>query len=175
MKPATNYLEEVGELITGLEKIGFLPILVGGMALSLLGSRRVTRDFDFVIPKPKEDMEDLVNFFYKQGFELASKLDKNGDVIRTIDNAKVATSRLKMDAPESAYFYKASIGLRVDLLFDFPIQASRLAKKASKKKISSYVFYIAAKEDLIRLKKIASTNRSHPGDNQDLEFLKKLK
>lgn len=169
-----SYLEEVGGLVESLDKMGFFPVLVGGMAMALMGSRRVTRDFDFVISKPKEALEDLVHLFYQEGFELASKLDSKGDIVRTIDSAKVAAIRLKMDSPDSVYFYKEKNGLRVDLLFDFPLKAADLVKEANKKKISSYVFYIASKKDLIRLKKIAKSKRSHPGDIEDLEFLKKL-
>lgn len=169
-----TYLEEVGKLIRGLEKLGLYPVLVGGMALALLGSRRVTRDFDFIVSKPKEALEDLVDLFYQEGFELASKLDQRGDIMQTIDNVKVAAIRLKIDAPESAYFLKAKTGLRIDLLFDFPLKAMDLAKRSNKRKINSYIFYIAGKDDLLQLKKLAKADRSHPGDVQDLEFLKNL-
>lgn len=76
-------------------------------------------------------------------------------MIRTIDNVNVAKLRLRKDTPESAYFYNPKTGLRIDLLFDFPISASELIKKATKKKIKSSFLHIANIDDLIRLKKIA--------------------
>ena len=173
MAETKNYLEEVGSLIKALNRLDFKPILVGGMALVTLGSRRVTRDFDFVISKPKETLEDLVDTFYRRGLELAAKLDENGNVIATIDNPKVATARLKLDEPPSAYFLNHKTGLRVDLLFDFPLAAAELAKKAKKIKISSQLFHIACEEDLIRMKKIAKAGRSNSADDHDLEFLRK--
>jgi hypothetical protein len=48
----------VVEALIGLR---YEPILVGGMALVLMGSQRVTRDFDFVIPHPGERLQDLVD------------------------------------------------------------------------------------------------------------------
>lgn len=169
-----KYLDEVGELLGILEELGFRPVLVGGMALVTLGSRRVTKDFDFVIAQPKEAIEALVKVFYHQGLELAAKLNKNGDITATLDNAKVAALRLKIDAPHSAYFINPKTGLRIDLLFDFPISAEELFQSATKTKISSHVFYIASKSDLIRLKEIAKAKRANSADAQDLEFLKNL-
>src|SRR5207247_9206473 len=37
-------LETVGEIVEGLRALGLAPVMVGGMALVVLGSRRVTRD-----------------------------------------------------------------------------------------------------------------------------------
>jgi hypothetical protein len=79
-----------------------------------------------------------------------------GEVISTIANRKVATIRLRVDAPASAYFFNAATGLRVDLLFDFPIAAAELAKHATRTKIRTHVFDIASEQDLLRLKRIAN-------------------
>jgi hypothetical protein len=49
MATAAGHLEEVGVVVGVLTDLGFEPVLVGGMALVILGSRRVTRDFDFVL------------------------------------------------------------------------------------------------------------------------------
>lgn len=172
MPESSDYLEEVGLLIKNLESIGFQPILVGGMALVILGSRRVTRDFDFVVSKPDEKLDQTVDAFYERGLELASRLNKEGEVTATIDNPRVAAIRLRLDNPSSAYFYHPKTGLRVDLLFDFPFAAAKLATHAKKIKIRSHSFRVASVADLIRLKKIAKSQRSSPGDAEDLAFLK---
>ncbi|HBF12800.1 MAG TPA: hypothetical protein DDW49_05340 [Deltaproteobacteria bacterium] len=171
----STHIKEVGEIIQGLESLGFQPVLVGGMALILLGSQRVTQDFDFVISDPVERLSDVVGLFYKRGMELVSKTDENGQVIRTIDNQKVAKIRLKIDCPNSVYFYNPKTRLRIDLLFDFPILASELAGSANRIKVSSYIISIASEKDLLRLKKIAKSKRSKAGDAEDLIFLKSRK
>ena len=176
MFKTSDYLKDVGEVVRALEGLGLKPILVGGMALVILGSRRVTRDFDFVISKPdhhKDQLEKMVAVFYDRGLELASHLDKEGNVLSTIDNRKVAAIRLRLDAPSSAYFYNSKTGLRIDLLFDFPFPAVELAAGAKRIKVRSQVFHVASEKDLIRLKKIAKSQRSLPGDAQDLDFLLK--
>lgn len=174
MPDINQYIAELGEILEGLADLGFQPILVGGMALVSLGSQRVTRDFDFIISKPSEDVEAMLTLFYKKGLQLASRLNKNKEIISTIDNPKVAGLRLRIDAPESAYFLNPKTGLRLDLLFDFPLSASELAQRAKKIKIQSYSFNIAAVEDLLRLKKIARDHRVSAADAADIEFLERL-
>ena len=89
----------------------------------------------------------------------------------TITDRNVAATRLRLDAPSSAYFYNARTGLRVDLLFDFPIAAAKLAESATRTRIRAHVFRVASEEDLLRLKKIATAARSAPGDDHDISFL----
>jgi hypothetical protein len=141
------------------------------MALVVLGSRRVTRDFDFVIAHPGDRLALTLGLFYGRGFELVSRLNDTGEVISTIANRKIAAIRLRLDTPVSAYFFNAATGLRVDLLFDFPIAAAKLAEHATRTKIRTHVFDIASEQDLLRLKRIAKAARSAPGDAEDIAFL----
>ena len=171
MAGPVDYLEEVGGISAALRDLGLEPILVGGMALVVLGSRRVTRDFDFVIAHPGERLDQAIDVLYDHGLELASRVNDRGEVISTITSRKVASIRLRLDAPASAYFFNAKTGLRVDLLFDFPIPAAELAKHATRTKIRAQVFTIASEQDLLRLKTIAKAARSAPGDAEDIAFL----
>jgi hypothetical protein len=171
MAGPADHLQAVGEIVRGLRALGLEPVLVGGMALVVLGSRRVTRDFDFVIAHPGDRLARMIDLFYDHGLELASRLNDSGDVIATIANRKVAAIRLRLDAPASAYFFDVETGLRVDLLFDFPIPASKLAQHAKRTKIRTHVLTIASEQDLLRLKRIAKAARSAPGDDEDIAFL----
>jgi hypothetical protein len=164
-------LEEVGAVSEALSDLGLTPVLVGGMALVILGSRRVTRDFDFVIARPDDRLNEVVAVFYERGLELASRVNDAGDVVATIDNRKVAERRLRIDAPASAYFFNPATQLRIDLLFDFPIPAAELMKTATTMKVRSQVLRVASERDLLRLKRIAKTARSSAGDAEDIAFL----
>jgi hypothetical protein len=171
MATAAGHLEEVGVVVGVLTDLGFEPVLVGGMALVILGSRRVTRDFDFVVTQPAGRLPDLVDALYDRGFELASRVAKDGDITATIDNPRVAAARLRLDAPSTAYFLNPKTGLRIDLLFDFPIPAADLARRATRTKLRSRIFRVASEGDLLTLKKIARANRSSAGDAEDIAFL----
>ena len=172
---SAGHLAAVEAVAKSLASLGLEPILVGGMALVILGSRRVTRDYDFVIAEPRDRLPQVVGTFYDNGFELASRVNDTGDVTATIDNRNVAAIRLRLDAPASAYFYNQTRRLRIDLLFDFPIPAAELAPHATRIKVGSYVFRIASEADLLRLKKIARKHRAFAGDAQDIEFLEARK
>ncbi len=171
MPDINSDIDEVGAIVKALTDVGLEPILVGGMALVLIGSRRVTVDFDFVIPHPGDRLRSMVDVFYERGFELASRVNDNGDITATIHNQRVAVIRIRLDGPASVYFFKSDTRLRIDLLFDFPIPAATLAEHATQTKIRSHVFRLASEADLLRLKQIARAQRSSPGDAQDIAFL----
>lgn len=171
--PKTNsYLDLVGLLSKDLESHGFRPTLVGGMALVLMGSPRVTNDFDFLVSLKDLLVDTVVEVLYKHGFQLISKFNEKREVLRTIDNPRIAAARLNMDKPESAYFYHPQTELKVDLLFDFPFPASEVAGRALEIKVKHYTFRVASRDDLIRMKEIAYSDRKSASDAQDLEFLK---
>ena len=170
-RESSDDLEEVGAVSEALSDLGLTPVLVGGMALVILGSRRVTHDFDFVIARPDDRLNDVIAVMYDRGLELASRVNDAGDVVATIDNRRVAASRLRIDAPVSAYFFNPATRLRIDLLFDFPIPAADLMKTATTLKVRSQVLRLASEKNLLRLKRLAQAGRSSPGDTQDIEFL----
>jgi hypothetical protein len=167
-----DLIEVVGKLLADISALGYTPILIGGMAMVTLGSPRVTKDFDFLIAKEAREHNELIKLLYKHRLQLVAKLDKYGNVAGTIDNAMVASARLKIDQPMSAYFYNRDLGLKIDFLFDFPLSAKKVLANAEHKKIRSYTFHIASKKDLIKMKKIAFAERKLSSDQQDLEFLK---
>jgi hypothetical protein len=165
------HLESFGRVFEALADLGLEPVLVGGMALVVLGSRRVTRDFDLVVARPGDSLGRLLDVFYDSGLELATRVDAAGDIVATIDNRKVASARLRLDAPSSAYFLNPRTGLRIDLLFDFPLPATTLNRRATTVKARSTVLRLASEADLLRLKKLAREQRSFPGDAEDIAFL----
>ena len=166
-----GHIESAGAIADALDRLGLHPVLVGGMALVILGSRRVTRDFDFLVEAPGERLPSLVDVFYDRGFELVSRLDDADNVMATIDNRRVASSRMRIDEPAGVYFFNPATRLRIDLLFDFPLPARAIADGAVSMKILGHVFAVASAEDLLRLKRIASAARRFAGDAQDIEFL----
>ena len=171
MSAEEDQLGAAGGIVDGLRALGLSPVLIGGMALVVLGSRRVTRDFDLVVAEPGERLARMVALFYDRGLELVSRLDAAGDVRSTISNRRVAAARLRLDAPSSASFYDPKGGLRIDLLFDFPLAAAALAENATAMRIRSHRFLVAAEADLLRLKRIARKERTAPGDLEDIAFL----
>lgn len=170
---ASEHVELAGAIVYDLQRLGLRPVLVGGMALAVLGSRRITRDFDLLIDAPGARLSSVLDAFYDRGFELVSRLDPSDNVVNTIDNRRVAAIRIRADEPSSIYFFNPVTRLRIDLLFDFPLPAADVADRATRLKIAGHVFTIASEEDLLELKRIAKAARSFAGDAQDIEFLER--
>jgi hypothetical protein len=166
-----GHLKLVSEVASQLAALGLQPVLVGGMALVLLGSRRVTRDFDFVIESPGDRLAGALDVFYDRGLELAAKLNDAGDVTATLSSRRIAAARLRMDTPDSAFFYNAESGLRIDVLFDFPVPARELTERSVPARTAAGVLRVASEPDLLKLKQVARSNRSLASDAQDIEFL----
>ncbi|MEW6321490.1 MAG: nucleotidyl transferase AbiEii/AbiGii toxin family protein [Acidobacteriota bacterium] len=166
-----DLLDRLGEVAAALADFGAQPVLVGGMALVVLGSTRVTRDVDFVVAHPGDRLAALVELFYERDFELAARLDDRGEVTATIDNPRVASVRLRLDAPVNASFLNRATRLRVDLLFDFPILAAELAERSARRTIRSWRLHIASDADLLQLKRLAYADRGLATDAQDIAFL----
>lgn len=164
----------IGEIYDELIAQGWQPVMIGGLALIILGSERVTRDVDFVIKKPHHRISDFVNAFYRNNFFLASEINNRGQITATFGNKTEATNFLKTNKPTSAFFLNKKTGLKIDVLFDFPIPAAKLLKEATKFKIGSQTFWLASKTHLLQLKQLAVTSRGDSRDIQDLEFLKSL-
>lgn len=169
-----DYFKDISSLTKDLRAQGFEPILVGGMALILLGSQRVTYDFDFLVSAQGLLVETIIDIFYRHGFELVSKLNEKREIIRTIDNPRIAAIRIKLDEPSSVYFFNHKTELKIDLLLDFPFSAKEVAVRSQKIKIRSHTFRIACRDDLIRMKEMAYKDRKLASDAHDLEFLKNL-
>ena len=173
MQTQSENLAIVERLAADLDTRRLEPVLVGGMALVILGSQRITKDYDFLISSPSKT-EDVVRILYSNGLELVTKLGEDGNVQRTVDREKVAVIKVTGTRPKSLFFYRAKGRLRVDLLFDFPIPAHEVSARAVPVTFLDRKVKVAAPEDLLRMKETARQERNIPSDLQDIEFLKSL-
>lgn len=69
MPGPVDYLDDVGTIVKELSDLGLEPVLVGGMALVILGSRRVTRDFDFIVAEPADRLRAALAVSCDRGLE----------------------------------------------------------------------------------------------------------
>jgi hypothetical protein len=174
MAASDDYLRTVGVLAGALDAKGFEPVLVGGMALVLLGSQRVTRDFDFLVSTQGPPTEELVRILYHHRLELVTKFNPAGEVQRSVDNVRIAVAKVKTEKLSSIFFCNRRTGLRVDLLLDFPLPAHQVARRAGRVKLGAGGIRVASPEDLMQLKEMAYADRRSASDAQDLEFLRRM-
>lgn len=87
----------------------------------------------------------------------------------TLADRKVATIRLRLDAPATAYFESTDRpSSRPVVRLPHPGGNARRTCEAHH---HSLAFAIASEPDLLRLKRIAKAARSAPGDAEDIAFL----
>ena len=139
-----------------------------------MGSQRVTNDFDFLVARPVPSSKKLIEIMYKNKLELVTKFNPQKEVIRTVDNPRIATMKIDEERPDSATFFDWDTKLRVDLLLDFPLPANIIAGRAIKVSFRSHIMRIATPKDLLKLKEIAFKDRKSANDAQDLEFLRRM-
>jgi hypothetical protein len=168
-----EHLAAVERVAADLDAGGLEPVLVGGMALVVHGSQRVTWDFDFLVSAPPKT-EDLVRILYSNGLELASKMGEDGIVQRTVGREKVAELKVAGTRPETLFFFGPKNRLRVDLLIDHPFPAHAIAGRAVAVRLQKQKVKVALPEDLLRMKEMARQKRNKPTDLQDIEFLERL-
>ncbi|MFH1563561.1 MAG: hypothetical protein ABIF11_09160 [Nitrospirota bacterium] len=175
MEPVTE-TQKLKQIIKNMEAAKFTPIFVGGLALTLFGSDRVTFDCDLVSKRPKdmEEAKSLTRAMYKSKCYYISKIDKDGNPVAYIDNANVAASRIMIDKPDTVFFWNPELEMKIDILLDFPLKASELLAVAENKKLDrTTTIKIASLQHLKEMKEIALHARKSPKDLQDLDFIKK--
>jgi hypothetical protein len=98
-------LQTVAEIVQGLRQLGLQPVLVGGMALVILGSQRVTHDYDFVVTHLGDLLAQTIELFYDRGLELVARLNDEGQVISTLRRAPTSmTSRRDFESTSCSIF-----------------------------------------------------------------------
>ncbi len=164
------------KVVRNLRAAGFEPVLVGGLALILFGSERVTFDCDLVAVRPEnlEAAKLLVGAMHGAGCFYVSRLDKRRRPLSWLDNINIAASKILMDEPDTVFFWNPDIELKIDILMDFPLKASDLLASATNKKLDrTTIIKVASLNHLKTMKEIAIRARKEPKDVQDLDFIKK--
>lgn len=178
-RPRAEFPAPVVEIVRRLRDGEFITVLVGGVAMVLLGSPEVTRDFDIVVDAKagSESKATAARLMYESGFRMATKIDPvTGDILEFVDEAGEATAHVAKSDVNVAFFWHPADRIRLDILFDFPIPAKELIANAERVKLcgGEIEVFRASPRDLKNLKSISYNYRRHPKDLRDIEFLEKI-
>lgn len=170
------------ELLTHLVHEGIEFVVIGGTALRLYNSPRVTHDIDLAIGAL--DVERVVALMYRVGYRMVTSVgDDSLSTCPTVAEADEWIERQKPGAisfiecsnDESAEvpFERVDVSSQVDFLFELSIPTMQLRRRARQIEVSDLSFLVASVDDLIRLKE-ARPDRD-AADEDDLRFLRGLK
>lgn len=171
--PDPKIISRVAALLMNEE---IMPVLIGGMAMVVYGSTRMTRDCDFAAKKNDETLRRSVVAMMNDGFGVIFGWDAAAYEPTKVEMEKdIAAPWAVIDRPESIWFWHPTARVRIDLVFDLPVPIEDLHSRSQKRTIEGTRILIAAPEDLKRMKEKALADRpSRITDEQDLVYLRYL-
>lgn len=170
------------ELLKLLSKNKILFVVVGGVAMRLYNSPRVTHDIDLAVRTL--DVDDILTLLYSCGYFVVTDLNDDGaklaltteDAGAWVESSKAGAVSLVMlkSAPrqDKISLQEIVIPSQVDLLFELGIPILRLAQNAQTIELEDITFKVASAEDLLTLKELRPDKTD--ADRDDIRFLKQL-
>lgn len=141
-------------------------VIVGGIAVNLLGYLRSTADMDILVEMSNENLGKIVNILRKQGYRVKQPVDPIG-----IANEKIRYEWIHNKHMKAFNFYKEDELKEVDIIIDTPVSFKEAKKSARRLKIDNIILPVISISNLIKMKK--GTARSV--DKLDIEELKKIR
>jgi len=154
------------EILREFQKQKVKYVLVGGIAVNLLGSLRSTADMDIVVEMSNDNLRRVVSILKRKGYHVKQPVDPMG-----IANEKIRHDWIHNKHMKAFNFYKEDELKEVDIIIESPVSYEEAKKGALKIKIEDTVLPVISIDNLIKMKK--NTGRSV--DKFDIEELKKIK
>lgn len=154
------------EILRAFQKQKVKYVLVGGIAVNLLGSLRSTADMDILIEMSNDNLRKVVSILKKKNYSVKQPVDPMG----------IADEKLRYDWIHNKHmkafnFYKEDELKEVDIIIESPVSFAEAKKSMLRIKIDDMMVPIISIDNLIKMKK--NTGRSI--DKLDIEELTKIK
>lgn len=171
------------EFLTLLVENGIDFVVIGGVALRLYNSPRVTHDID--IAARTLDLDTIISLMYSHSYYLVTDIHEKTVLIaldseeaeRWVEQTKAGSISfiLPNNTPEhpAVPMENIDISSQVDVLFELGIPITRLKEHARLIQLQDVSFRVASIEDLITLKEQRSDKS--PADEEDIRYLKSIK
>lgn len=154
------------EILRAFQKQKVKYVLVGGIAVNLLGSMRSTADLDILVEMSDDNLKKTVKILKRHGYRIK----------QPVDPVKIADKRTREDWIKNKHmkafnFYKEDALKEVDIIIESPVSFREASKDALSIKIGTLRLPVISIDKLIKMKK--KTGRAI--DRLDIEELKKIK
>lgn len=140
-------------------------VLVGGMAVNLLGALRTTADMDILVDMTDQNLAKIVRVFLKKGYRVKQPVDP-----MDLANKKIRTDWIKNKNMKAFNFYKAGTYQEVDIIIDSPVSFIQARKSAKIIKVDNLKLPIVSMSNLMKMKRASG----RPVDLMDIKDLKKI-
>ncbi len=154
------------EILKEFQKQKVKYVLVGGIAINLLGFLRSTADMDILVEMSNENLGKIVTILKKKGYRVKQPVDPMG-----IANEKTRYDWIHNKHMKAFNFYKEDELKEVDIIIESPLSYEDAKRNSLKIKIGDTVLPVISLDNLIKMKK----NTGRGIDKLDIEQLKKIK
>jgi predicted nucleotidyltransferase len=154
------------EIFRAFQKQKVKYVLVGGVAVNLLGAMRNTADLDILVEMSDDNLKKIVQILKKQGYK----------VKQPVDPMKIADTETRKDWIEKKHmkafnFYKDDELKEVDIIIESAVSFEEAEKSVVRIKVDDLTLPVISVDKLIEMKQ--KTGR--PIDKLDIEELTKIK
>jgi len=155
-----------GEILREFQKQKVKYVLVGGIAVNLLGSLRSTADMDILVEMSNDNLRKIVSILKGKRYYVKQPVDPMGIADEKIRHDWIHNKHMK-----AFNFYKEDELKEVDIIIESPVSYEEAKKNALKIKVEDIALPVISIDKLIKMKK--NTGRSV--DKFDIEELKRIK
>jgi len=154
------------EILREFQKQRIKYVLVGGMALNILGSMRSTADMDILVEMSDQNLKKVIKILMKNGYRVKQPVDPMGMADQVTRRDWIQNKHMK-----AFNFYKDQELKEVDIIIETPVPYEKARKTALTVKCGRLTLPVISIEHLITMKK--KSNR--PVDKLDIQDLKRIK
>ena len=154
------------EILRAFQRQKVKYILVGGIAVNLLGSMRGTADLDILVEMSDDNLKKIVKILKKYGYRVKQPVDP----LRIADK-KTREDWIKNKNMKALNFYKEDELKEVDIIIESPVSFEEANKKPVVIEVDDLILPVISIDNLIKMKE--KTGRAV--DKLDIEELKMIK
>ncbi len=140
-----------GEILREFQKQKVKYVLVGGMAVNLLGFQRSTADMDILVEMSDKNLGKIISILKKQGYKVKQPVDPMG-----MANKKMRADWIQNKNMKAFNFYKEKAMREVDIIIKTPVSYEVARKNMVRFKSGNIKLPVISIKDLIKMKKAAS-------------------
>lgn len=154
------------EILKAFQKQKVKYIVVGGIAVNLLGSMRSTSDLDILVEMSDDNLKKIVKIMNKYGYRVKQPVDP-----MKISDRKTREDWIKNKNMKAFNFYKRDELKEVDIIIESPVSFDEAQQSPVRIKIDNLILPVISINKLIKMKE----NTGRTIDKLDIEELKKIK
>ena len=141
-------------------------VLVGGLAVNLLGAMRNTADLDILVEMSDDNLKKIVEILKAQGYKVKQPVEP-----MKIADKKTREKWIKTKHMKAFNFYKDEELKEVDIVIESPVSYEDANKDIVRIKVDDLILPVISIDKLIKMKR--KTGRSV--DKLDIEEITKIK